>query len=133
MPKRSFAQHLGVWDRLVASLERNADGAVLRNYQELYQQLKEAMDQAREAKKRQLQLRAATQQATRDLEAAIAKANDASVRLNSAVVGTYGRKSEKLAEFGLRPWRPRRRKAKTQSPEAKESAASTRAKPRKTR
>jgi len=59
MPKRSLGQHLGVWDRLLTSIERNADHEVLRHYQKVFHELKEAVEQAREAKKRQLQLRAA--------------------------------------------------------------------------
>jgi len=47
------------------------------------------------------------QQASRDLERLAALARDLLLRLKNAVRAKYGMSSEKLAEFGLNPRRPR--------------------------
>lgn len=121
MPKESYGDHMSAWDRLVASLENNSqDFGHLRRELDI---LKEALTEAREAKHRQIMLRAASQQASRDLDTAMEKANEIAVRLNKGILTQYGYRSEKLVEFGLRPWRPRRPKAAPEAPEAAENAA----------
>lgn len=131
MPKRSLGSHLSIWDRLAAAVSNNLSALpALRRDLEI---LRQALQEIREAKKRQIELRAAAQQATRDLEAAMEKANGAAVRLNPGVLAAYGSKEEKLTEFGLRPWRTRRRKAAPEVAQAEGSPASPTAKPRKPR
>jgi hypothetical protein len=131
MPKRSFGAHLSIWDRLAAAVSNSlTELPALRRDLEILQQ---ALQEIREAKRRQVELRAAAQQATRDLEAAMEKAKEAAVRLSPALVSAYGSKGEKLTEFGLRPWRTRRRKAVPETPQAEENAATPAAKPRKPR
>lgn len=120
MSKEAYGDQMAGWDRLAQTVENNAEE--LRYLQEQGAVLKEALAEAREAKHRQTLLRAAAQQASRDLESAMEKANDAAVRLNRGLLSVYGYKSEKLVEFGLRPWRPRRRKAALEASESAESA-----------
>jgi len=122
---------LSIWDRLVAAVSKNIKK--IPPLERELEILKQALAEVREAKKRQIELRVAAQQATRDLEAAMEKANEAAVRLNQGVLGLYGSKDEKLTEFGLRPWRPRPRKAAAKAPQAKGSAAPVEEKPRKPR
>lgn len=123
MPKESYGDHMSVWERLVASLENNSqDLGHLRREIDI---LKQALAEAREAKHRQITLRAASQQASRDLDTAMEKANEVAVRLNKGILTQYGYRSEKLVEFGLRPWRPRRPKAAPEAPEATENATQT--------
>jgi hypothetical protein len=105
MPKRSLGQHLDIWGRLVeAAMNNIRDLPAAREAVEI---LKQALGEIRELKQRQIELRAAAQQ--------------------------YGSQSEKLTEYGLRPWRPRRRKAAPEGPQAGDSAAPTEKKPRKPR
>lgn len=131
MPKRSLGQHLGIWDRLVAAAMNNIrDLTVAR---QAVEDLKQAVVEIRELSERQTALRAAAQQVTRDLEAAKERANRAAVRVNQGVMAAYGSKSEKLAEYGLRPWRPRRRKAVPDDPQAEPAAVPAAKKPRKLR
>lgn len=129
MSKKSLSDHLAAWEKLWMSIERNAGD--LRVCQAHVETLKAAIEEAREAKTRQLTLRAAAQQASRDLEAALAKARDMEARLNQAVFGTYGRKSPKLIEFGLSPRKPTGPRQK-KSPEA-EDATPPATKPRRPR
>jgi hypothetical protein len=116
MSKKSLGTHLMVWDKLATTVKNNA--SELPGLQPSVEVLKDATAQVREAKLRQVTLRAAAQQASRDLEAAMEKASEAEVRLNRGLLSAYGYKSEKLVEFGLRPWRPRRPKAAPEAPEA---------------
>jgi len=121
-----------IWDRLVAAVSNNLRELlpIVRRDLEI---LKQALGEIRALKQRQIELRAAAQQATRDLEAAMEKANRAAVRVNQGILSTYGSKAEKLAEYNLRPWRTRRRKAVPEDPPAEGSPAAAAAKPRKPR
>lgn len=124
MSKKALADHLGEWEKLAATVEHNAED--LQAYQEYVGVLRAAAAAAREAKQRQLALRAAAQQASRDLEVAVDKAKDYEARLHRGVFATYGRKSEKLIEFGLSPRRPTgRRKKESPQPEASGEAPET--------
>jgi hypothetical protein len=136
MSKKSLADHLMVWDKLGTTVKNNAKD--LRVYQEYVEILRTAAAEVREAKRRQLALRAAMQQATRDLEAALEKARDYEARLHQGILGAYGRKSEKLVEFGLSPRRPtgpRNKKSPDSgtSEEAPETSSPSPSKPSKRR
>lgn len=124
MSKKSLADHLAEWDKLTATVENNVkDLQASQRYAEL---LRTAAAEVREAKQRQVTLRAAAQQASRDLEDALARARDYEARLNQGVLSAYGRKSEKLVEFGLSPRRPTGpRKRKSPQPETSGEAPET--------
>lgn len=122
MSKKSLADHLLEWEKLAATVKHNAKD--LRAYQEYVEILRTAAAEAREAKQRQLALRAAAQQASRDLEIALEKARDYEARLHRGVLSAYGVKSEKLIEFGLSPRRPTGRRKKT-SPQPETSGAAS--------
>jgi hypothetical protein len=66
------------------------------------------LDRLKEANTRQAALKARLQQATRDVEEHLDVGRDLSTRLRDAIRGVYGRRGEKLAEFGLQPRRPRK-------------------------
>lgn len=131
MPKRSFGNHLSIWERLAASVSNNI--GELPALQRDLEILKQAVEEVREAKNRQTELRAAMQQATRDLEAAMEKANLTAVRVHEGLLSAYGSKSEKLTEYGFRPWRTRRRKAVPEDPQTAVNASPSGEKPRKPR
>lgn len=129
MPKKSYMEHQGGWTLLATTVAQNAESLpALRQDLEI---LNQAMEEANQAKQRQLALRAATQQATRDLEDAMAKANDAAVRLHHGILAVYGYKSEKLKEFGFQPRRALGSRKK--APAAAEEAVPPVLKPRRRR
>jgi len=101
MPKKAFNQQMGEWKLLAEAVARNLhDFEHLRDYLEI---LTRTLEQLLKAKQRQAALRAEAQQATRDLEAAMAVATQAAVQLNHGILATYTNRSEKLREFHLRP------------------------------
>lgn len=88
MHNAAFADHMERWGRLTGGVAEHAsDAAFLQPHQE---SLIQARKDAWEAKQRQLRHRAAAQQATRDLEAAMARAQDAATRLQCGLLGKYG-------------------------------------------
>jgi len=103
MPKSAYADHMQVWSHLADQMESEA--LDLHHLQPYLTSLQEGLREARAAKTRQLELRAAAQQATRDLEAAMEKANEAAMRLHTGLLGAYGTKSTTLIAFGMRPHR----------------------------
>ena len=119
---------MDIWSRLAAAVANNIRDipAAKQNLETLTQ----ALAEIRKLKKLQIEMRAAAQQATRDLEAAMETANQAAVQLNAGVLAAYGSQAEKLREYGLRPWLPRRRKANPEAPQAGGSAAPAEKKPR---
>jgi len=101
MPKKALERHVAEWRVLAEAVARNLGD--LEHLRITLETLNTSLDRILEARQRQLALRAAAQQATRDLEAAMDDATVAAVSLNQGVVGTYGNRTEKLREFGLRP------------------------------
>ena len=107
MHNASFAEHLASWDQLASGVSSRATEVrtlTLSQREELIQARKKAW----EAHLRQLAAKAAAQQATRDLEAAMAEAHEVATRLRCSLWGQYGRKSPHLHAFGMRPY-PRTR------------------------
>ena len=108
MHNASFGDHMASWDRLARTVANNA--SELSHLQREREALARARRDAEEARRRQAAERAAAQQATRDLEAAMARAQESATRLRSGLWGHYGRKSVKLVEFGMRPYAPARKR-----------------------
>jgi hypothetical protein len=100
MPKKALDEHVGEWLLLVESVTRNLDE--LEHLRGDLETLNETVGQILELKRRQLALRAASQQATRDLDAAMAVATLSAVKVRQGIVAKYTHRSEKLGEFGLR-------------------------------
>jgi hypothetical protein len=110
MHNASFSDLNQSWSHLAATVAA-APGLDHMNPQ--LEELRQALEEAREAEQRQLAHRAAAQQATRDLEEAKHRAHEAAVRLRSGLWGHYGRTGKELIAFGLRPYPTvRTRKAK---------------------
>ncbi|HWN41644.1 MAG TPA: hypothetical protein VNW71_05450 [Thermoanaerobaculia bacterium] len=103
MHNAAFDDQMERWGHLIQGVAEHAsDAAFLQPDQEgLIQARKEAW----EAKQRQLRHRAAAQQATRDLEAAMARAQEAATRLHHGLLGKYGATNPKLVAFGMHPRR----------------------------
>ena len=110
MHNASFSEHLASWDRLARGVSSRA--AVPALMQSQREELIRAREKAWAAHLRRLAAKAAAQQATRDVEAAVAEAHEVATRLRRSVWGKYGMDSPALHVFGMRPYpRTRARRA----------------------
>ncbi|HWN44416.1 MAG TPA: hypothetical protein VNW71_19485, partial [Thermoanaerobaculia bacterium] len=103
MHNASFTEHLASWDSLASGVSSRATevSAQMRSQRE---ELIQARMKAWEAHLRRLAAKAAAQQATRDLEAAVAEAHEVATRLRCQVWSEHGRESPVLYTFGMRPY-----------------------------
>lgn len=96
---------LNGWERLLGSIEANAgDFPQLETYRA---QLKTMLEAAREASAQQAAKAAEKQEATQRLQVALAEGRKLANFLRNGVRQRYGNRSEKLVEFGLKPFRSR--------------------------
>ena len=102
------------WDRLQERL--NANAADLAHLEALRTQLGTVTEQARQMAATQAAQKAAKQTASKSLKAAVVEGNRLANLLRSAVKQHYGIRSEKLAEFGIQPFRGRNLTLKAKAP-----------------
>jgi hypothetical protein len=100
------------WGHLQERLTANA--ADLAHLEVLRTQLGTVMEQARQMAASQAAQRAAKQQASKSLKSAIIEGDRLASLLRAAVKQHYGPRSEKVAEFGVQPFRGRKRTSKEQ-------------------
>ena len=98
------------WGHLQERLTANA--ADLAHLEVLRAQLGTVMEQARQMAATQAAQRAAKQTASQSLKAAIIEGDRLASLLRAAVKQHYGPRSEKVAEFGVQPFRGRKRTPK---------------------
>lgn len=110
MPRNTFPGTMGEWENLAVTVEVNA--GELAYLAEPRTQLVFNMEGAKAASIRQAAFKAQFQQATRDLEVFLRTGGDFATRIRNGIRTQYGMKSEKLAEFGLQPFRKRSRTKK---------------------
>lgn len=111
MSKEStYVGQLGDVQQLMAKLSANI--AEIPHLEGSLQQLGALSEKAQEAFQRQAALTASKQEATRELQAALASAMRLAHVLRLAVKQHYGIRAEKLAEFGMQPFRGRKRAVK---------------------
>ena len=103
MPYTTQGDFLNACDKLLAAAKANAGQAVV---DDLSLQLAKDSDGAKEAQARRTLHRAAAQQASRDLDGFMESARKIYSRLRHLLIGVFGLDAEKLAEFGLQPFRP---------------------------
>lgn len=103
MPNASQGDFLNACDKLLKAARANPGEPTL---EELRLQLETDTEGAREAQARRNLHKAAAQQASRDLEGFLSSGRAVYSRLRSMLIGVFGQKAEKLAEFGLRVFRP---------------------------
>ncbi|HEX7183295.1 MAG TPA: hypothetical protein VF756_15770 [Thermoanaerobaculia bacterium] len=125
MPKLSFA-------RFNDSAERARSGwaeyaSELQHLSPLITELDVVLPQARAASMLQGLKQVEFQQATRDVEALVARGNDLVVRIRAGVRSAFGNRSEKLTAFDMKPLRPgtRRPRAEKKSQQVAPSAVET--------
>ena len=102
MHNASFAEHLASWDQLASGVSSRAK--VSAQMQSQQEELIQARKKVWEAHLRRLAAKAAAQQATRDLEAAMEKAHEVATRFRCTVWSECGRESPVLYAFGMRPY-----------------------------
>jgi hypothetical protein len=109
------AEKLGGWQRLLAPLAANS--ADLPHLDTLRTQLSTMATQVGDLSKQQAAQRAAKQDASRQLEEMMTEGQRLASLLRQAVRQHYGIRSEKLAEFGLQPFRGKKKTPPPPAPE----------------
>ena len=114
MARQSFAGVMTDWEKLLTTVTVNKeDLQYLDGYR---QQLEIEMAGAKDANVRQSAGQAAAQQASRDLEGFLTRGHDLAERLRAGVKIKYGKRNEKLKEFGLKVFRGLKRKVTNVKP-----------------
>ena len=122
MPRETtYAGILGELVRLNASLAANA--AELPHIEGTRVRLDKLVTDAQQVARRQAELRASKQEASKELQALLGAAARVATAIQKLLAEHYGPRSEKLAAFNLQPFRGRRRQPTPETP-APESAAS---------
>ena len=101
---------LGRLQQFSAAMEANKDD--LPHLEVNRAQLVTHLTQAQDAVKQQAAFRASKQESSRQLRTSLSESERVANVLRLAVIQHFGIRSEKLAEFGLQPFRSRSRKAK---------------------
>jgi len=116
MPRTSFADIATDWERLLVTVANNKeDLQILEPYRA---QLEVELAGARAASIQQAAAQSEAQQATRDLEGFLTRGKDLADRMRTGIVSKYGRRSEKLAEFRIKPFRSRKKASNVKAPKA---------------
>ena len=121
MPReRTYKGKLGDWEALNARMEANsADLPFLEPGRLEFARL---LAQARDAAQRQAVHTAGKQESSQELKALMAEGERMATMLRQGLKSRYGIRSEKLAEYGMQPFRGRPRKGE---PEPEEPPGST--------
>lgn len=109
---------LGSWQKLLGAFGANPELAHLEVNRA---RLEALLARGQEAVNRQAALAAAKQETSQDLQEVIKEGERIATVLRYSIKAEYGPRAEKLAEFGLRPFRGRPRKEEP-SPEVPDPA-----------
>ncbi|MDY6934031.1 MAG: hypothetical protein SVZ03_07400 [Spirochaetota bacterium] len=109
MAKRSFAEEINSIQLMIAGMRKNESELSLPISIADFEQL---VSDALAEDRRQEELKAETQQSTERLNKIMKGLKEKTSRITSAIYGQYGKKSEKLEDFGIKPWKTGRRSAK---------------------
>lgn len=124
----TYSGKKGGWQKLLKTLEGNAELAYLETQQT---KLSNLLSQAVEVTKQQHALKASKQELSQQLQTIMSEGERTATLLRKSIQGHYGIRSEKLTEFGLKPFRglpfrPRIRKPRTtETPGSSGSSTST--------
>ena len=102
MPKRAFAEEINSYQLLASGLKKNEKELHLPVKTPEFEKLTSdavAEDRVQE------ELKAKTQQSTERLNKLLKELKEKSARIYSGLYAQYGKKSEKLEEFGIKPWK----------------------------
>lgn len=114
MPGQAFSDVMTDWDVLVTTVTANKDDLpALDAYR---QELETEAATAKAANVRQSTAQAAAQQATKDLGASLQRGKDLADQIRFGIKSKYGKRNEKLKEFGLKVFRGKKKKSPTETP-----------------
>lgn len=111
----TYAGMLGDLQRLVTAL--SANGSELTHLEVPRAKLEGLLNQAQEVTKQQAAFTAGKQESTRQLKTLLTEGVRLANALRVMLKEHYGIRSEKLAEFGMQPFRGKARKVKPEEPE----------------
>ena len=104
---------LGSWQKLLTAIAANPE----LSHQEVPRaRLEELLVQGQGVVNRQAALTASKQEASKELQGVIVEGERMATALRVMIRAHYGPRSEKLAEFGLQPFRGRTRKPAPEEP-----------------
>ena len=115
MAKRSYAELINIWDVLISGLKKNEKELSIPVKTADFEK---AVNDARAEDKIQEELKAKTQQSTERLNKLLKDLKEKSARIVSGIHAQYGKKAEKLEEFGLKPFKSGRKKGSSATPSA---------------
>lgn len=110
MPKTRYADHWKEWDRYAKAVEVNVED--LAHLAPAQVSLTAVSVNVRELTSQQDALRASKQEISKKLKAAMQEGRRLAHFLRVGIIQRYGPTNEKLAEFGLQPFRGRARQVK---------------------
>lgn len=109
------------WEQLLVALLANTQQFL--HMEEQRTRLQQLLERARQlATERDLHA-AAKQEASKELEAVLSEGRKLATFLRNGIKERYGNRSEKLVEFGVQPFRRRRKTGDTELPETKGASA----------
>lgn len=112
--ERTYLGKLGSWQRLITTLLANMES--LAHTEVPRAKLEALLAQAVEIAKQQGALTASKQELSKQLQGIISDGERTATALRVLIKEHYGPRSEKLAEFGMQPFRGRTRKEKPLPP-----------------
>ena len=115
MATKTYSGTLGDLGRLVAALTANA--TELPHLEGVRARLEKTVADAQELAKQQAALTASKQEASKRLKELLAEGNRMATGVSRLITENYGLRAEKLAEFGLQPFRGRKVKKAGPEPE----------------
>jgi Skp family chaperone for outer membrane proteins len=115
MGKSAYAELINRWDILISGLKKNEKELNLPVKTSDFEKL---VNDARSEDKIQEDFKAKTQQSTERLNKLLKDLKEKSARIVSGVHAQYGKRAEKLEEFGLKPLKSGRKKGSSATPSA---------------
>lgn len=112
MPKNSFADDTFDWSQLLSSVGKHPED--MDFMEDLSSELRLILNSILDLNKERLQLKARSQQITRDLESYKARGRRVAGRIRAGIKAEYGTESEQLTEFGMSPRRRRVREVQAE-------------------
>jgi chromosome segregation ATPase len=113
--QKSYSGMLGDLARLSDAMAANA--AEIPHLEGIHARLEKTVNEAQEVAKEQAALEASKQEASKRLKVLLAEGNRMATGVRRLVTETYGLRSEKLAEFGIQPFRGRKSRNAVPEPE----------------
>ena len=127
MPRNSLADMVTDWETLLKNV---ADAATeLPNIESYKAPLEQLLPRAKDGIALSHARRGLKQQETKELRALMNQGKEAAEKLRSAIKAQFGRKSERLVQFGMRPSRGRKKSAKAKAEKKPKPAEPTSASP----